>query len=173
MGGGQDITNLRYVGAYVFHTCRTGQMFPWRKNGPTRRRLDRAEYEEGKESFSIIFADEKCPLFSPQCPGSWGCPIRLTTTKNMTFQILLKIINAGTRLIFGASRSNLQPLARGGDAVTPPLILMRKTDAVRTDDLPNAGWNETNERGEGYGEREYAHFAAAQDWARKNCTRVG
>ena len=110
--GGQDITNLRYVGAYVFHTCRTGQMFPWRKNGPTRRRLDRAEYEEGKESFSIIFADEKCPLSSPQCPGSWGCPIRLTTTKNMTFQILLKIINAGTRLIFGASRSNLQPLAR-------------------------------------------------------------
>ena len=84
-----------------------------------------------------------------------------------------KIINAGTRLIFGASRSNLQPLARGGDAVTPPLILMRKTDAVRTDDLPNAEWNETNERGEGYGEREYAHFAAAQDWARKNCTRVG
>ena len=61
--------------------------------------------------------------------------------------------------------------ARGGDAVTPPLILMRKTDAVRTDDLPNAEWNETNERGEGYGEREYAHFAAAQDWARKNCTR--
>ena len=46
-------------------------------------------------------------------------------------------------------------------------------DAVRGDDLPNAEWNETNGRGEGYGEREYAHFAAAQDWARKNCTRVG
>ena len=32
-------------------------------------------------------------------------------------------------------------------SVTPSLILMRKTDdAVRTDDLPNAEWNETNER---------------------------
>ena len=85
-----------------------------------------------------------------------GCPIRLTTNQTLGkfsekhgfSNCLAKNqdrINAGTPLPFGAARSNLQPLARGGDAVTPSLILMRKTDAVRADDLPNAEWNDMGE----------------------------
>ena len=65
--------------------------------------------------------------------------------KNMALAKNQDRINAGTPLTFGAARSNLQPLARGGDAVTPSLILMRKTDAVRADDLPNAEWNDMGE----------------------------
>ena len=77
---------LRIYDTLARRTCSTlvgwDKCFPGVKR-PTRRRLDRAEYEEGKESFSIIFADEKCPLSSPQCPRSWGCPIRLTTNQTL------------------------------------------------------------------------------------------